>query len=122
MRITIKGTDGDDILVGTDGPDVIAGFGGDDLIIGRGGDDVLCGGDGDDWIEDGTGRDLMYGEVGVDVFYLTLDGEQDFAHGGKPGEPDDCLVERPHEKHELFGQAELERMVSCEFRSVQTIL
>jgi Tol biopolymer transport system component len=64
---TIRGTDGDDVLVGTQRPDVICGLGGNDLLKGLLGSDRLFGGDGDDTLLGGWGLDEADGGPGVNV-------------------------------------------------------
>ncbi len=64
---TIRGTEGDDLLIGTDGADIICGLGGDDELRGLGGDDTLLGGLGRDWIDGGNGADVILGGRGADV-------------------------------------------------------
>ena len=67
---TIRGTEGNDILMGTRGRDVICGLGGLDVIIGGAGNDDLYGGGGGDFVFGGPGDDRLDGGSGEDV----LDG------------------------------------------------
>ena len=73
---TLRGTNGDDVIVGTDGSDVLRGRQGDDTLCGLGGDaelrgdngnDALWGGAGDDRLLAGSGDDRAYGEAGDDT-------------------------------------------------------
>ncbi len=70
LRVTIKGTAGNDRLVGTRRADVIAGVGGNDTIEGNGGNDHVCGGPGNDLITGAEGNDRLRGQGGAD----TIDG------------------------------------------------
>jgi Ca2+-binding RTX toxin-like protein len=78
---TVRGTEGDDVLVGTPGPDVICGYGGNDDLHGRGGRDRILGGAGDDGLFGGAGNDELLGGSGRDT-----------ADGGPGG--DFCRAER----------------------------
>jgi Ca2+-binding RTX toxin-like protein len=71
---TIRGTEGNDVLVGTPRNDVIRALGGDDSIDGAGGDDVLCGDEGNDTVVAGPGDDALDGGAGDDK----LDGGPGF--------------------------------------------
>lgn len=93
QRVTLLGTDGDDVLIGTEGPDVIHGLAGRDIIKGLGGDDVLCGGGGRDRIVGGPGadtlvggrsRDSLKGGTGFDV--LQGGAQADSLTGGPDGD------------------------------------
>ena len=64
--VTIRGTDGDDVIVGTSDDDVIHGFLGNDDIDGGGGNDLICGGAGNDLLKGGTGDDTICGNRGDD--------------------------------------------------------
>ncbi|MGQ0742762.1 MAG: calcium-binding protein [Acidimicrobiales bacterium] len=79
--VTIRGTDGDDVLTGTSRRDVIHGGRGDDVIRGLGGDDILCGGQGKDFLSGGDGKDRLYGGSGKDLL-VGGDGDDDL-HGGE---------------------------------------
>ena len=70
LRVTIKGTPGNDRLVGTSRADVIAGLGGNDTIEGNAGNDHICGGPGNDLITGADGNDRLRGQGGAD----TIDG------------------------------------------------
>lgn len=67
LAVTIRGTEGDDVVTGTPGLDVILGLGGNDTIDAGTGNDVVCGGDGDDSITGGLGADQLFGEEGDDT-------------------------------------------------------
>jgi Ca2+-binding RTX toxin-like protein len=98
LLATVRGTDGDDVLVGTADADVIAAGAGNDLIRARGGDDIICAGTGNDDVRAGAGDDTVYGEGGDD----TLDGAggADTIDGGAgadtvaAGEDDDTVYGR----------------------------
>lgn len=64
---TIRGTEGDDVLVGTPGADVICGYGGNDVLRGLRGADRLLGGDGDDTLFGHRGGDTLLGGAGDDI-------------------------------------------------------
>jgi Ca2+-binding RTX toxin-like protein len=66
LEPTIRGTEGDDVILGTPGQDVILGRAGDDLIHARGGFDVVCAGEGDDEVIGGPGLDFLVGDLGAD--------------------------------------------------------
>jgi hypothetical protein len=61
---TIRGGEGDDILVGGAAADKLIGGPGDDELNGRGGNDVLIGGSGDDTLIGGPGNDILQGGTG----------------------------------------------------------
>jgi hypothetical protein len=75
--VTIKGSNGDNVIKGTKKKDVIAGRGGADTIKARGGDDTVCGGDGPDnllgaagddrLLDDSPEADTLTGGDGVDI-------------------------------------------------------
>jgi predicted extracellular nuclease len=80
---TIRGTDGDDVLVGGLGRDVIVGLGGDDVVLDLSGADVICGGTGNDTVFGGLGDDVLLGGYGDDL--LSGDFGSDALVGG-PGQ------------------------------------
>jgi Ca2+-binding RTX toxin-like protein len=61
---TIRGGEGDDVLVGGAAADKLIGGPGDDELNGRGGNDVLIGGSGDDTLIGGPGNDILQGGTG----------------------------------------------------------
>jgi Ca2+-binding RTX toxin-like protein len=63
---TIRGTNGDDLLMGSSADDKIDGRGGDDRLFGFGGDDRLNGGVGADHLDGGAGSDVVKGGDGDD--------------------------------------------------------
>lgn len=67
LKVTVRGTTGDDHLVGTSRGDVIAGLGGQDTIEGNGGADHVCGGAGNDLLTGADGADRLLGQGGADV-------------------------------------------------------
>jgi Ca2+-binding RTX toxin-like protein len=79
---TIRGTDGDDVIVGGLGSDVIMGLGGDDVVADLLGNDVVCGGTGNDTVFGGLGDDVILGGYGDDL--LSGDFGSDTLIGG-PG-------------------------------------
>ncbi len=72
-NLTIRGSDGDDILWSNVGNDLILGGAGDDLIEGGGGNDTLFGGLDDDYLAGGSGVDSLFGGAGNDVFSYHAD-------------------------------------------------
>ncbi|MDH3288730.1 MAG: hypothetical protein OEP48_13545 [Betaproteobacteria bacterium] len=64
---TLRGTDGNDVIVGTSSDDQIFGGGGDDMICAGPGEDVVEGGPGNDYIEGGPGDDQLRGGPGGDT-------------------------------------------------------
>lgn len=61
---TIRGGEGDDVLVGGAAADKLIGGPGNDELNGRGGNDVLIGGAGDDTLIGGPGNDILQGGPG----------------------------------------------------------
>ncbi len=61
---TIRGGEGDDVLVGGAAADKLIGGPGNDELNGRGGNDVLIGGPGDDTLIGGPGNDILQGGPG----------------------------------------------------------
>ena len=61
---TIRGGDGDDVLVGGAAADKLIGGPGNDELNGRGDDDMLIGGSGDDTLIGGSGDDILHGGPG----------------------------------------------------------
>jgi Ca2+-binding RTX toxin-like protein len=90
---TIKGTNGNDVLIGTNRADVICGFGGNDTIDGRRGADTLSGGADNDAIEGGPGADDLFGGNDDDALDAK-DGvrRNDFSSGGEG--KDGCVSDR----------------------------
>ena len=84
---SVKGTQGDDVIVGTQGPDTINGNGGNDIICARDGTNTVKGGDGDDEIYSGSSNDSLSGGDGVDHI---SGGEGNNQVSGGPG--DDVFV------------------------------
>jgi uncharacterized protein len=66
---TIRGTEGDDVLVGTNKADVIMGLGGNDVIRGGAGNDNVKAGAGRDRVYGNTGNDALFGQAGRDRLY-----------------------------------------------------
>jgi RTX calcium-binding nonapeptide repeat (4 copies) len=61
---TIRGGEGNDVLVGGAAADKLIGGPGNDELNGRGGNDVLIGGSGDDTLIGGPGNDILEGGPG----------------------------------------------------------
>lgn len=61
---TIRGGEGNDVLVGGAAADKLIGGPGNDELNGRGGNDVLIGGAGDDTLIGGPGNDILEGGPG----------------------------------------------------------
>ncbi|MGI9601004.1 MAG: hypothetical protein ACR2QE_03910 [Acidimicrobiales bacterium] len=101
-RVTLAGTEADDVLVGTPGVDVIAGLAGDDVIEGRGGDDIVCGGAGNDIINGGKGSDDLFGGAGAD----NIKGfrGKDFIYGG----PGDDRLNGGSGRDQVWGAGQLD--------------
>ncbi|MGF7151475.1 Ca2+-binding RTX toxin-like protein [Sphingomonas zeicaulis] len=70
IRMSVQGSDRNDVLSGNDGKDWITGGAGDDTINGAAGADILNGNAGQDVINGGADADILYGGEGDD----TLDG------------------------------------------------
>jgi len=61
---TLRGGEGDDVLIGGAASDKLIGGPGNDELNGRGGNDVLQGGPGDDVLIGGPGNDILEGGPG----------------------------------------------------------
>ncbi|MGF1527569.1 MAG: calcium-binding protein [Candidatus Competibacterales bacterium] len=88
--LTLKGGDGNDIIVGGDGYNKIVGGEGNDIIFGGDGGNLIVGGKGHDFIGGGQNRDVIVGGAGNDIIFGgagndILDGGQgkDKVWGGK---------------------------------------
>ena len=64
VPVTVKGGDGDDVIVGGAGPNNLDGGAGNDRLVGGDADDNLMGGDGDDVLIGGKGNDTLDGGAG----------------------------------------------------------
>jgi Ca2+-binding RTX toxin-like protein len=64
---TIRGGEGDDVLIGGAGADKLIGGPGNDELNGRGGNDLLIGGSGDDTLIGGSGDDALRGGTGHNI-------------------------------------------------------
>jgi hypothetical protein len=64
---TIRGGEGDDVLIGGAGADKLIGGPGDDELNGRGGNDLLIGGPGNDTLLGGPGDDVLRGGPGHNI-------------------------------------------------------
>ncbi len=73
-NITIRGSDGDDVLWSNNGNDLVQGGAGRDIIDGGGGNDLMFGGTGDDYVSGGLGTDTLAGGEGNDTLVYTVDG------------------------------------------------
>ena len=67
---SIRGTEGDDVLVGTSGNDTIKALGGNDIIYAGAGADNIMGGAGNDQVYAGKGNDVILGGGGQNTFYF----------------------------------------------------
>ncbi len=92
VPVTIRTTNGKDVVIGTPDRDVVHGQRGNDVIKGLNGDDRLCGGRDNDKIRGGKGRDVIYGGDHSD---LLLGGPNlDRIFGGTPDAPDRKHIDR----------------------------
>lgn len=73
-RVTIRGSDGDDVLWSNVGNDSIIGGNGNDIIDGGPGNDLLSGGADNDYIHGGLGTDALFGGAGDDTLVYSVDG------------------------------------------------
>jgi hypothetical protein len=80
--VSIRGTEGPDVICGSPFGDSIQGMGGDDIIFGNGGNDSISGGNGDDLIFGGDGNDSLQGSFGNDRLFGN-DGNDSIS--GSPG-------------------------------------
>lgn len=64
---TIRGGEGNDVLIGGAAADKLIGGPGDDELIGRGGNDLLIGGSGNDTLIGGPGDDILRGGSGTNI-------------------------------------------------------
>jgi len=71
---TLRGDEGDNLIVGGAGHDTIEGGGGDDTLHGAGGDDSLMGGAGADQLYGGEGADTLDGGTAPEGRFDLLDG------------------------------------------------
>lgn len=90
-RVTLRGTDGPDVLRGTSKDDVIDGRSGADVISGLGGNDVICGGEGADDLRGNSGNDRLYGGTN-EVFFGQEGDDQPIGDTLRGGPGDDLLV------------------------------
>ena len=84
---TIRGTQGNDVIVDLDGANRIDGRGGNDTICTGAGNDSISGGAGDDWIDAGDGANTIDGGTGNDT--LRAGSGNDRIDGGRG--VDSCL-------------------------------
>ncbi len=90
--VTVRGGDGDDVIVGTDQPDLIFGGAGNDNLTGGDGDDQIYGESGNDTIggdaagSDDGGNDFFSGGDGSDLFIWEPGDAQDVIAGGDDGD------------------------------------
>ena len=82
QRATIRGTDGNDVLIGTRGDDIIAGSSGTDYILAKGGNDLVCAGTGEDSVNGGDGDDVIYLGDGDDYAWGRLGNDRMFGEVG----------------------------------------
>ncbi len=93
-KLTMRGSDGADMLHGGNGVDVLMGNKGDDTLEGRDGADTLHGGDGMDTIMGGAGDDVIRGGAhgdtltggeGNDMFEFTAQSDSQLSGYDKTG-------------------------------------
>ena len=73
-NVTIRGSDGDDLLWSNDGNDLVNGALGNDILDGGRGNDLLFGGSDSDYVSGGEGADLVFGGAGDDLLAYYVDG------------------------------------------------
>ncbi len=83
-RVTIRGGDGDDVIVCDYARNYVDGGKGNDIIMGAHGKDFIDGGEGNDIIHGGCSDDTLYGGQGKDIIYGS-DGN-DTAWAVEPGD------------------------------------
>ncbi|HTR74215.1 MAG TPA: hypothetical protein VMH33_03020 [Solirubrobacterales bacterium] len=66
---TIRGGEGDDVLIGGAAADKLIGGPGNDELIGRAGNDLLVGGTGNDTLVGGPGEDKLIGGPGQNILH-----------------------------------------------------
>ncbi len=76
VQPVLSGTLLADTIRGLNGNDLLIGRGGDDLLIGGNDDDTLRGGNGNDTLNGGAGADLMLGGAGDDLYLVDDAGDQ----------------------------------------------
>jgi len=72
-NVTMRGSDGDDILWSNDGNDTLLGSNGDDNIHGGAGNDLIFGDLDNDYLNGGLGNDSLFGGQGDDTFIYSVD-------------------------------------------------
>ncbi len=72
-NVTIRGSNGNDIIWSNLGNDVLQGGAGNDIMDGGGGNDTLSGGFDDDYLDGGSGEDKLYGGAGNDTLVYHAD-------------------------------------------------
>lgn len=83
-RLTLRGSDGNDVITGGAYRDRIFGGNDDDILSGGGEGDYLKGENGNDWLDGGAGNDEVRGGAGMDI---VAGGEgNDIVHGGADGD------------------------------------
>lgn len=73
-NVTIRGSNGDDLLWSNVGNDTVFGGVGNDIMDGGGGNDLLFGNEDDDYLSGGLGIDGVYGGAGNDTLVYSIDG------------------------------------------------
>ncbi|MCR8550656.1 hypothetical protein M4578_22765, partial [Salipiger sp. P9] len=82
---SIRGGDGEDLIIGSNGNDYLAGDQGNDTLVGGGGSDSIFGNLGDDVINGGEGADSTVGNSGNDTIQISISlfsGEAETIAGG----------------------------------------
>lgn len=72
-NVTLRGSDGDDLLWSNNGNDIMLGGAGNDIMDGGGGNDQMYGGDDNDYMAGGLGMDALFGGAGNDILGYVAD-------------------------------------------------
>ncbi|MCB9993685.1 MAG: hypothetical protein H6873_08495 [Hyphomicrobiaceae bacterium] len=73
---TVRGTDGDNIIMGLGGNDILSGRSGNDTLIGGADNDTLRGGNYNDLLEGDSGNDFLFGDNGNDNLFGGANNDQ----------------------------------------------
>jgi hemolysin type calcium-binding protein len=83
IPVTMRGGQGDDLLIGGSGDDKLIGGEGDDRLSGRAGNDLIFGGAGKDVVRGANGDDIVRGGPGDDTA-VGGSGENDVRQSQRP--------------------------------------